>query len=154
MRFGDSVVSDSAVTAFGCNFMLGTAVIGVNRSAVIVGTGLCETAVFAGIAVENMVIPSGVTPSLQFFAAGFALGIIAVHIAVFIGIDRFRVGVGAFFLIPADRTFVITVKAVIVPSGVTPPFGDRATLGTLGFVAVHFLVFDGIHFFVVVRTCR
>ena len=132
--------------------MLGAAVIGVNRPAVIVGAGLCETAVFAGIAVENMVIPSGIAPSLQFFAAGFALCIIAVHIAVFVGIDGLRAGVGTFFLIPADRTFVITVETVIVPSGVTPSFGDRAAFRTLGLVAVHLLIFDGVNFRVTVGT--
>ena len=152
MRFGCSIVGDSAVTALGCDFMLGTAVIGVNRPAVIVRTGLCETAVFAGIAVENMVIPSGISPSLQLFAAGFALGVIAVHIAVFIGIDGLRVGVGAFFLIPADRTFVITVEAVIVPSGISPTFGDCAAFRTLGLVAVHLLVFDGVYLRVAVGT--
>ena len=152
MGFGCRVVGDSAVTAFGCCFMLRTAVIRINCSAVIVGTGFCETTVFAGISVENMVIPSGIAPAFQLLAAGFALGVIAVHIAVFVGIDGLRTGVGAFFLIPADRTFVITVKAVIIPSGVTPPFGDRAAFRTLGLVAVHFLVFDGVHLRVAVGT--
>ena len=150
MRFGRGIVGDPAVTAFGCYFVLGTTVIGVNRSAVIMGTGFCETAVFTGIAVENVVIPSGIAPAFQLLAAGFALCIVAVHIAVFVGVDGFRVGMGAFFLIPADGTFVFAVEAVVVPSGISPPFGDRAAFRTLGLVAVHLLIFDGVHLRIIV----
>ena len=152
MRFGCGIVSDPTVTAFGCYFVLGTAVISVYCSAVIMGTGFCETAIFTGVAVENVVIPSGIAPSLQLFSAGFALGIIAVHIAVFVGVDGLCTGVGTFFLIPADGTFIFAVEAVIVPSGISPAFGDRAALGTLGLIAVHFLVFDGVHLRVTVGT--
>ena len=132
--------------------MLGTAVIGIDGSAVIMGTGFCETAVFTGIAVENMVIPSGIAPSFQLLAAGFALCIITVHIAVFVGIDGLRVGMGTFFLIPADGTLIFAVETVVVPSGISPSFSDRAAFRTLGLVAVHFLVFDGLHLCVVVRA--
>ena len=152
MRFGCGIVGDPAVTALGCNFMLGTAVIGINRSAVIMGTGFCEAAVFTGIAVENVVIPSGIAPSFQLLAAGFALGVITVHIAVFVGIDGLRVGVGTFFLIPADRTFVTAVEAVVIPSGISPAFGDGTTFRTLGLATMHFLVFDGVHLRIAVGT--
>ena len=145
MRFGCGIVGDPAVTALGCNFMLGTAVIGINRSAVIMGTGFCEAAVFTGIAVENVVIPSGIAPSFQLLAAGFALGVITVHIAVFVGIDGLRVGVGTFFLIPADGTFIFAVETVVVPSSISPAFGDRAAFRTLGLVAVHIGVFHCVH---------
>ena len=109
------------------------------------GTGFCVSALGAGISAENMVAPSGIAPSLQFLTAGIALGVIAVHIAVFIGIDSFAAAVDTFFLIPASGAFVGTVECVVKPAGVAPAFGDRSTFRTLGLVAVHILVFTGVH---------
>lgn len=109
------------------------------------GTGFCVSALGAGISAENVIVPTGIAPALQFLAAGIALGVIAVHIAVFVGIDGLRTGVGAFFLIPAGSTFVGAVERVVEPAGVPPSLSHRAALRTLGLVAVHILVLTGVH---------
>ena len=110
------------------------------------GTGFCISALRTGVSAEGMIAPSGITVSVQFASASITRCIIAVHIPVFVGIDGLRVGVGTFFLISADGTFVGTVEAVIVPSGISPSFSDRAAFRTLGLIAVHLLVFDGVYF--------
>ena len=114
--------------------------------------GFCVSALGAGISAENMVAPSGIAPSLQFLAAGITLGIIAVHISVFVGVDGLAAAVSALFLIPAGCAFIGTVECVVKPAGVAPAFGDRSTFRTLGLVAVHFLIFDGVHLGIAVGT--
>ena len=116
------------------------------------GTGFCVSALRAGISAENVVTPTGIAPSLQFLTAGIALGVIAVHIAVFIGIDSFAAAMGTFFLIPAGGAFVGTVECVVEPSGVAPSLGHRAAFRTLGLVAVHILVLTGVHLGITVRA--
>ena len=132
--------------------MLRTAVICISGIAVCMRTGFGKSALGTGISAENMVTPPGISVPIQFLTAGITGGIIAVHIAVFIGVDRFCTGMSAFFLIPANCTFVGTVETVVFPSGIAPSFGDRAAFRTLGLVAVHLLVFDGVHLRVTVGT--
>ena len=130
--------------------MLRTAVICVSGIAVGMGTGFGKPALGTGISTENMITPTGISVPFQLLTAGITGGIIAVHIPVFVGVYRFCTGMGAFLLVPADGTLVGTIETMIFPSGIAPSFGDRAAFRTLGLVAVHLLIFDGVHFRVAV----
>jgi len=132
--------------------VLRTAVICVSGIAVGMGTGFGKSALRTGIAAVNMVTPPGISVPIQLLTAGITGGIIAVHIPVFVGVYRFCTGMDAFLLVPADGTLVGTIETMIFPSGIAPSVGDRAAFRTLGLVAVHLLIFDGVHLRVAVRT--
>ena len=83
------------------------------------------------------------------FSAVSAVGHITVHIAVLIRICRFCFAVLA---VTAGGTFAGTVVGMVFPTGIAPAFRDRTAFAALGFITVHLLIFDGVHFFVVVRA--
>ena len=149
MRFGRGIVADPAVTAFGCYFMLRSAVIGVHGSAVGMGTGFGVLALRTGIAAEGVIAPSGISVSIQLASAAITLCVIAVHIPVFVRVDSLCVAV---FTVSAGCTFSVAVEIMVKPAGVAPSFGHRSALGTLGLIAVHLLIFDGVNLCVAVGT--
>ena len=142
MRFGRGIVGDPAVTTLRCHFMLRTAVIGVHGSAVGMGTGFCISALGTGIAAEGVIAPSGITIPIQLASAAITRCVITVHIGVFIGINSLDIAV---FAVSAGCTFSVAVEIMVKPAGVSPSFGHRSALGTLGFVAVHIGVFHCVH---------
>ena len=147
MRFGRGIVGDSAVTAFGCDFMLRSAVIGVHGSAVGMGTGFGVLALGTGIAAEGVIAPSGISVSVQLASAAITRCVITVHIGIFIGINSLGIAV---FAIPTGCTLPIAVESMVKPAGIAPSFGHRSALGTLGFVAVHIGVFHCVNLCVAV----
>ena len=68
------------------------------------GAGFGVTALGTGIAAEGMIAPSGIPVTFQLLTTAITLGIIAVHIAVLIGIHRFCTAVLA---IPTSSTLTI-----------------------------------------------
>ena len=148
MRFGRGIVGDPAITAFGCYFVLRSAVIGVHGSAVGMGTGFGVLALRTGIAAEGVIAPSGVTIAIQLASAAIARCIITVHIGIFIGVNCFCITV---FAVSAGCTFS-SAECMVQPTGISPPFCYNPTLRTLGFVAVHICVFHRVHLRIAVRA--
>ena len=142
MRFGRGIVGDPTVTAFGCHFMLRSAVIGVHGSAVGMGTGFGVLALGTGIAAEGVIAPSGISVSVQLASAAITRCVITVHIPVFVGVNGLCITV---FAVSAGCTFSVAVESMVKPAGVAPAFGHRPALGTFRFVAVHIGVFHCVH---------
>ena len=89
-----------------------------------------------------MVLPIGIAPSFKRLSASVAICVIAVHIAVFVGVHL----LGAAVLTKsAGSTFATGIECVIQPAGISPAFGNSAALRTLGDIAVHFTILGGIH---------
>ena len=70
-------------------FMLGAVQITVFGGSTAMGTGFGVSALGTGIAAEGMIAPSGISVTFQLLTTAITLGIIAVHIAVLVGIHRF-----------------------------------------------------------------
>ena len=85
-------------------FMLGAVQITVFGGSTAMGTGFGVSALGTGIAAEGMIAPSGIPVTFQLLTTAITLGIIAVHIAVLIGIHRFCTAVLA---IPTSSTLTI-----------------------------------------------
>ena len=98
-----------------------------------------------------MVLPIGIAPSFKRLSASVAICVIAVHIAVFVGVHL----LGAAVLTKsAGSTFATGIECVIQPAGISPAFGDSAAFGTFRFITVHIFVFTGINLGVTMRACR
>ncbi len=103
---GYIVVINPAGVAVGPVFVLGAVQIAVFGRSAAVGAGFGVAALRTAISAENMIRPTGISPAFQFFATAVTLGVIAVHITVFIGINRFRAAVCTFLLIATGSTFI------------------------------------------------
>ena len=147
MGFGRGIIGNPAGSALGCPLMLTARVVGIGGFAVGMGTGFGVVTAGTVVAGEGMIFPA----AGDLFSAVSAVGHITVHVAVLIRICRFRFAV---FTVTTGGTFTGTVVGMVFPSGIAPAFRNCPAFAATGFVAVHFLVFDGIHFFVIVRTCR
>ena len=147
MGFGRGIVGNPAGSAFGCPLMLTARVVGIGGFAVGMGTGFGVVTAGAIVTGESMIFPA----AGDLFSAVSAICHIAVHIAVLVRIGGFRFAVLA---VAAGGTFAGTIVGMVFPSGIAPAFRDRTAFAAPGFVAVHLLVFYGVHFFVVVRTRR
>ena len=106
MGGGYIVIINSAGIAVGPVFVLGTGQIAVLCGGTAVRACFCVSALGTAISAKNMIRPTGISPSLQFFSAAVALVIITVHITVFVRINRFRAAVCAFLLIATGSTFI------------------------------------------------
>ena len=106
MGGGYIVIINPTGVAVGPVFVLGTGQIAVLCGGTAVRACFGVSALGTAISAKNMIRPARISPSLQFLAAAVALGIIAVHITVFIGINRFRAAVCAFLLIATGSTFI------------------------------------------------
>ena len=142
MGGGYIVVINAAGVAVGPVFVLGTAQIAVFCGCTAVGAGLGISTLRTGITAEGVIAPSGIPVAFQFLTTAIAFGVITVHIAVFVGIHRFRVAV---LTVTAGSTFAIGIECVIQPTGITVAFRNGTALRTLGNIAVHVGVFTGIH---------
>ena len=65
-----------------------------------------------------------------------------MHIGIFIGINSLGIAV---FAIPTGCTFSVAVESMVKPAGISPSFGHRSALGTLGLITVHIGVFHCVH---------
>jgi len=70
-------------------FVLGAVQIAVFGRSAAVGAGFGVAALGTGIAAEGVIAPSGIPVAFQLLTTAITLGIITVHIAVFVGIHRF-----------------------------------------------------------------
>ena len=85
-------------------FMLGAVQITVFGGSTAMGTGFGVSALGTGIAAEGMIAPSGISVTFQLLTTAITLGIIAVHIAVLVGIHRFCTAV---LTVTAGSTFSV-----------------------------------------------
>ena len=89
MGSGYIVVINTAGVAVGPVFVLGAVQIAVFGRSAAVGAGFGVAALGTGIAAEGVIAPSRISVAFQLLTTAITLGIIAVHIAVLIGIHRF-----------------------------------------------------------------
>ena len=68
------------------------------------GAGFGVAALGTGITTEGVIAPSGISVSFQLLSASVTGSVVAVHIAVFIGIHRPR---AAMFTVTAGSTFSV-----------------------------------------------
>ena len=85
-------------------FMLGAVQITVFGGSTAMGTGFGVSALGTGIAAEGMIAPSGISVTFQLLTTAITLSIIAVHIAVLVGIHRFCTAV---LTVTAGSTFSV-----------------------------------------------
>ena len=104
MGSGYIVVINTAGVAVGPVFVLGTAQITVFGGSTAVGAGLGISTLRTGITAEGVIAPSGIPVAFQFLTTAITLGIIAVHIAVLVGIHRFCTAV---LTVTAGSTFSV-----------------------------------------------
>ena len=85
-------------------FVLRAVQIAVFCSCAAMGTRFGIAALGTAISREGVIAPSGIAIAFQFCAAAIALGVVAVHIAVFISIYGFR---AAVLTVAAGRTLAV-----------------------------------------------
>ena len=99
MGFGRGIVGNPAGFALGCPLMLTARVVGIGGFAVGMGTGFGVVTAGTVVAGEGMIFPA----AGDLFSAVPAVGHIAVHVAVLIGIGGFRFAVLA---VTAQRAYL------------------------------------------------
>ena len=104
MGSGYIVVINPAGVAVRPVFVLGAVQIAVFGGSTAMGTGFGVSALGTGIAAEGMIAPSGISVTFQLLTTAITLGIIAVHIAVLVGIHRFCTAV---LTVTAGSTFSV-----------------------------------------------
>ena len=85
-------------------FMLGAVQITVFGGSTAMGTGFGVSALGTGIAAEGVIAPSGIPVAFQLLSTSVTGSVVAVHIAVFIGIHRPR---AAVFTVTTGSTFSV-----------------------------------------------
>ena len=85
-------------------FVLGAVQIAIFGRSAAVGAGFGVTALGTGIAAEGVIAPSGIPVAFQLLSASVTGSVVAVHIAIFIGIHRPR---AAVFTVTTGSTFSV-----------------------------------------------
>jgi hypothetical protein len=106
-------------------FMLATGKITVLCRCTGMRTGFGISALRTGIAAEGVIAPPGIPVAFHFFPASVTGCVVAVHIAVFIGIYRFCAAVLAVI---TGSTFPVGIECVIQPARISVAFGDGTAL--------------------------